>query len=210
MSTFIAELHNIAQHCENGAVLSDMLRDRLVCGISDEAVQSHLLREPDLTFDQALEIALAAEAAEKDSRRPSDKEPVQAMQAQEKDTPAPSVVNRVGQHKSTHPARSEHSGDRGCHRCGGKHHPAQCTFKGYECHYCKKKVHLAKVCRKKAKDQDKPEQAHVISKTATEDEGEYTMFHVSTGSSKPFKPMVKVNGIPLTMEIDTGASVSII
>ena len=45
-----------------------MLRDRLVCGINSKAVQRRFLQEPALTFDKALELALAAEAADKDSR----------------------------------------------------------------------------------------------------------------------------------------------
>ena len=39
---------------------------------------------------------------------------------------------------------------------------------------------------------------------------EYTMVHVGAISSKPFHATLTVNGRPLTMEVDTGASVSII
>ena len=51
-----------------GATLSDMLRDRLVCGILDRNVQRRLLQQHDLTFDKALEIALTSEGAEEDSK----------------------------------------------------------------------------------------------------------------------------------------------
>ena len=43
-----------------------MLCDRIVCGICDKAVQRRLLQ---VSFNKALEIALSAEAAEKDSKR---------------------------------------------------------------------------------------------------------------------------------------------
>ena len=72
VATFVAELRKIAQYCEYGVVLSDMLRDCLVCGIRDKGVQCRLLRETDLTFDKALETALATETAERDSRRLTD------------------------------------------------------------------------------------------------------------------------------------------
>ena len=39
---------------------------------------------------------------------------------------------------------------------------------------------------------------------------EYAMFHISCGSSKPLQTTITVNVNPLTMEVDTGASVSII
>ena len=63
---------SIAEHCEYGAALSDMLR---VCGIHDQSIQRRLLQQTDLTFDKALEVALAAEAAEKDSKRLTDANP---------------------------------------------------------------------------------------------------------------------------------------
>ena len=42
------ELRKIAECCEYGPVLNDMLRDRLVCGMSNNAIQRRLLRETDL------------------------------------------------------------------------------------------------------------------------------------------------------------------
>ena len=46
-----------------------MLRDRLVCGIRDKGIQRGLLQDSALTFDEALKVALGAEAADKDARR---------------------------------------------------------------------------------------------------------------------------------------------
>ena len=69
IATYVAELRKIAEHCDFGAVLSDMLRDRLVCGTVHKGIQRRLLVETALTFDKALEISLAAEAADKDSLR---------------------------------------------------------------------------------------------------------------------------------------------
>ena len=57
VATYVAELRKIAEFCDYGLVLSDMLRDRLVCGISNKTVQRRLLQEPALTFDKALGIA---------------------------------------------------------------------------------------------------------------------------------------------------------
>ena len=67
IAVYVAELRKIAKHCEFGEVLSDMLRDRLVCGTNNKGIQSRLLLQTELTFDKAMEVALAAEAAEKDS-----------------------------------------------------------------------------------------------------------------------------------------------
>ncbi|KAJ8349046.1 hypothetical protein SKAU_G00276370 [Synaphobranchus kaupii] len=45
-----------------------MLRDRIVCGVLDEALQRRLLAEPNLTFNEAEEKALAAETAFSNAR----------------------------------------------------------------------------------------------------------------------------------------------
>lgn len=42
---FVAALHKLAEHCEFGDVLNDSLRDRLVCGLRNEAIQKKLLTE---------------------------------------------------------------------------------------------------------------------------------------------------------------------
>ena len=40
-----------------------MLRDRIVCGISDDKMQRQLLAETDLDYTKAVEIAINMEAA---------------------------------------------------------------------------------------------------------------------------------------------------
>ncbi|XP_064482940.1 uncharacterized protein LOC135395775 [Ornithodoros turicata] len=43
--------------------LKVMLRDRLICGVRDPALQQRLLTERNITFERALDLALAAESA---------------------------------------------------------------------------------------------------------------------------------------------------
>ena len=69
IAKYVAELRKLAQHCDYGLVLRDMLRDRLVCGVTDKSIQRCLLQTTNFTFDKALEVALAMEAADKDSTR---------------------------------------------------------------------------------------------------------------------------------------------
>ena len=68
IATYVAALRGLAEHCEYGDSLKVMLRDRLVCGINHEGIQRRLLSEKNLTYDNALEIALAMEAAAKDTK----------------------------------------------------------------------------------------------------------------------------------------------
>ena len=55
-----------SSYCEEPERYSE---GRLVCGIRDRTTQRQLLRETVLTFDKALQMALAAEVADKDSWR---------------------------------------------------------------------------------------------------------------------------------------------
>ena len=227
ISTYVAELRKIAEYCEYGAVLNDMLRDRLVCGIFDRTVQRRLLQQVDLTFDKALEAALAAEAADKDSRRlmrtTSDKD-LPTPIGKTKDLPVHNVPaggtrsNRPRQSKPQYKGRERHQGAGGpekeeCSRCGGKHSPAHCPFKNAECHYCKKIGHIARMCRQKGRGSGSGSEGkthHVDEKeTPLQDSGEYLIFHVTSGQTAPLYATVNVNGRPISMEIDTGASVSI-
>ena len=50
ISVFLAELRRLSENCEFGATLDEMLRDRLVCGASDDKIQRRLLAEPNLTL----------------------------------------------------------------------------------------------------------------------------------------------------------------
>ena len=53
----IAALREIAEHCDYGSSLNDMLRDRLVCGTADERVQCRYLQESTLTYETARDMA---------------------------------------------------------------------------------------------------------------------------------------------------------
>ena len=68
ISEYIAVLCKTAEHCNYGESLSEMLRDRLVCGITNSAVQKRLLAKKKLTLDKAVSLAQAVEIAEKGSK----------------------------------------------------------------------------------------------------------------------------------------------
>ena len=186
VATYIAELRHLSEHCEFGSTLNQMLRDRLVCGVEEPKIQRRLLAEPDLTFDKAFELALALESADKNAK---DLQPT-----------ASPTVNRV-QHKKI------------CHRCGDKHSAADCKFKTAECRKCGKKGHIARACRSKSSTQEPRPQRKLTQHTThnvTEDSEDYTMYNLSGVSVEPLKVTVRVDNADLDMEVDTGASVSII
>ena len=198
------------QSTQFDATLDDMLRDRLVCGVRDVKVQRRLMAEPNLTFKKAFELSQSAEAAEKNARE---------LQASQK----PKGASLVGYHQS--PRSKGPAPPTPCYRCGDKQHSAQdCRFKTAECHHCRKKGHTAKVCRSKDKrgqphkgpvthTTSKPASTHhVLDEAPTEEveDSPYALYHVTTHTAAPILATVKVNDVSLTMEVDTGASLSFI
>ncbi|KAI4877865.1 hypothetical protein NFI96_007512 [Prochilodus magdalenae] len=61
IAQYVAILKKLSEHCEFGAYLQEALRDRLVCGLSKEAIQRKLLTEDNLDFKKAVEMAVAME-----------------------------------------------------------------------------------------------------------------------------------------------------
>ena len=68
VASYVSKLQDLAQFCNYGESLETMLRDRLVCRISDESIQRRLLAESTLTFKKAFKLAQGMEAASKDVR----------------------------------------------------------------------------------------------------------------------------------------------
>ena len=117
IANYVAELRSLSEYCNFGAVLNDMIRDRLVCGVNDAAIQERLLAEPALTYSKAVELALSAEIAAQSVRE------LRSRSEQE----APAAAPLQGVHKtgvlpfspaSSTPAKFVPT----CYRCGRKGH----------------------------------------------------------------------------------------
>ena len=124
--SYVCQLREVARRCNFGEALSEMLRDRLVCGVNDERIQKRLLLEAKLTLDGALKIAQAHEAAEKCSREISAKSQV-TVHMVKKSVPGSTVQ---------------------CFRCGRSDHVAdKCPVLTARCFRCQKTGHIRKVCK---------------------------------------------------------------
>ena len=123
ISTYVAELRHLSEHCSFGTSLNEMLHDWIVCRIEDQKIQQRLLAEPELILDKAFELALASEADLQSTAKVS-QNPVHKLQV-----------------KQSLP----------CYHYGGKHKSGDCCHKDAECHNCDKVGHLGHVCKSKSK-----------------------------------------------------------
>ena len=204
VADYVAALRKLAEECEYGAMLDELLRDRFVSGINDGRILRRLLSESKLTYKKAFELAQAMESANKHAHD------LQAV---------PATVHVVRSQPGGAPPKSKTSQ---CYRCGGKHLAADCRFKEVNCNNCGKKGHLARVCRSKAKSTNDrkpgktvPRDTHTIrgassNNSESDDQTEYEIHHSSTGSTNAITVPVLLNKSKLEMEVDTGAALSVI
>ena len=60
---YVTELKNLAATCEYRDLRDELIRDRIVIGIKNNAVRGRLLREADLTLSRTIEMCRADEAS---------------------------------------------------------------------------------------------------------------------------------------------------
>ena len=123
-----------------------MLRDRLVCGVNHAGIQKRLLTEKDLTFTKALDIAQALQAAEKGTKD---------LTIQDTTQNRGPGLNYTSQECNQRSKVTPPHTSKPCHRCGDKQSHTTCRFKDFDCHNCKRRGHLAKVCQVKSKQDTK-------------------------------------------------------
>ena len=149
MATYVSELHSSAEFCNFGSTLEVMLRDRIVCGISDDAIQQRLLTEPGLTSKKSLKIAQNLEATSQNMRE------LHSASSSKKE--ASSKVHKVVQAGKPE-SKPQGKSDTLCYCCGKPgHKSASCHFEETTYHFCGKVGHLKSIClaRKKTEAQRK-------------------------------------------------------
>ncbi|XP_064462940.1 uncharacterized protein K02A2.6-like [Ornithodoros turicata] len=203
IAEFVAELKRLAEYCNFGANLQEALRDRLVCGLLRLDIQKALFTEDEsLTFKKATEKALSLEMATKN-----------ATECHSNNAAQP-IIQAI--------SLNEKTGKQRCYRCGSdKHGSGMCPFKTV-CFHCRKTGHIKDVCKSRSKGshpkfqrQVNKRQGHRLKKEFKSmgelDEPEPALRRLdSAGRNDPICFTLNLQGVPLRMELDTGAAVSVI
>ncbi|XP_072182146.1 uncharacterized protein [Diadema setosum] len=209
ISKFIAALKSMAEHCNYGSTLGEMIRDRLVCGIRHDRIQRILLAEKKLDLAKAVDIATSVEMAE---RNVCDLQSTQAPRGN-------GATNRVFKQQAGHKKGKTGGQHRNsCYRCGQGHEMGKCKAVDATCHNCGKRGHFAKVCRSKTNSGQRKEvhtkfMAEISAEESTPPKDNNEEYFMHKASPKKEAPMLLELGISqnnTVMEIDTGATLSIV
>ena len=236
ITDFVRELKKLAGTCEfTNEQLNDNLRYRFICGLRSQHVKQKLLSR-NFTFQEAVNEAIAQEAARKDVKDISD-----CREGEKSASLASGGVNEVkrdnrksrgrfskrrGGHARDGKSDQAAGGKKRCYRCGLTNHtPDNCKYKGAECYKCHKVGHLQSEFPKgkpppklwgdkqhvRHAEQDGSEQGE----SDVEDGFNASIFSVESESqdasiSAPaVKVPVRIEDVDFQMEVDTGAAASI-
>ena len=227
-------LKKLSIHCNFGVYLNRALRDRFVCGLNHEKIQNRLLNTADLTFKLACETARAMEMAEQQAK---EFVPGSAVHKVDKQQPWKRQGDTRGNEQGNGDTRGNEQGNgdtRGneqgnvqskarerCRHCNSvKHQPSDCSWQDAICYKCQQRGHIVPACKTSVPYKDKKGNTHVLEDEVQEDSSQgystssgstYNMFPITTGQgSPPWKVTVCVNGVNLEMEVDSGATFSVI
>ncbi|CAB4019155.1 uncharacterized protein K02A2.6-like [Paramuricea clavata] len=178
---YVAELKKLTTHCNFGSNLGETLRDRLVCGLSNQQILKPLLAESKLKFSKAADIAVAMETATRDATE------IHSEGREEK----PLGLDKLTLNRPSNRSDSGPPSPVVCYRCGANTHVAtECRFKKEVCHKCGKR------------ETEPDKYGHLLNNLE--------VHNVNKSNNDVIWVDVKVENQPLSMEIDTGSAVSIL
>ena len=130
----LARLWKLAATCEYGIVLDEIIRDRIVIGITHNQIWARLLRQAKLIGQNALDICRSSEQAN--------------IQLQQMDPTESAHYTKSPQHGGKDQGKGKGGRNRmirNCTYCGGSHPKGRCPACGKSCSKCQRQNHLAKV-----------------------------------------------------------------
>ncbi|XP_077534534.1 uncharacterized protein LOC144146455 [Haemaphysalis longicornis] len=218
LGQIVAALRGLASGCAFGEQLDSLFWDRCVCGINDPAMQTRLLELPDPSLDDAVKAALAMDAAAKDAG-----EIAHAARSPSAEAAVNKMVTQHGRCGGDHPPPPSlcQLAEVECFACGRTGHIAR-AFRGGTTANGWKQQPASSTCSMPAHGQGSLRKGRRRGRAAAasgaaarlhvvaEDPQIFDMWHAGTvqPSVPPYLLTVEVCGHPISMELNTGASVS--
>lgn len=133
---YVCRLRHLASNCKYGALESELIRDRLVLGVSDISLRKKLLGNANLTLSTAIDASRALEATNKQFKKMSNQNEDEEMVNKTSD-----MQGRTNTYQNNR--------NKPCIYCGKFHvwKKSLCPAFGKKCQNCGKQNHFSNVCK---------------------------------------------------------------
>ena len=206
MDSFIKALYDLIQHCEYGDLKEELIRDRLVVGLRDQALSEKLQLDEKLTLDTAKRTCLRHESIKKQTcLLKGEVHPEQSVEAVTKKNTARPPTSQLYRTPTTAPSPARPQ-QKNCGWCGRSPHSRQaCPAKDATCRSCQRRGHFAAVCR------SNPVVTAEVQDGAAEVAGDVLFLgSIGDGQEQPWVTHIGLCGHSTKFKIDTGADVTVI
>ena len=196
------ELYKLAKSCNYGEMKDEMIRDRLVVGIRDNALSQRLQLDADLTLEKAKKMVRQREAVGEQQQllKGTVASSLDELQPRRDRRKQGKKFHAKGRANSSTTAATQPQ-SKSCTRCGKGQHPRdKCPAKDATCHRCSKKGHYGSQCFTK----------NVSQVESANDMDAAFLDTVSAYQSPAWLTTIQVNGENISFKMDTGAEVTAI
>ena len=208
---YITELYRPSENCKYGDLRDEMIRDRLVVGIRNQALSQQLKMDPELTLERAKKRIRQQEAVKDQQRQLTNREETQLDEVrfhgrQPKLRPDRGDRRGTNAEKARTGAVGGRQAGKPCGRCGKGAHPKEkCPAKDAIRYKCRKKGHYGAQCLSKNVEE------LTNGSGQSNNSIDYAFLDtVSSTKNSVWLKTVQVNGRDITFKLDTGAEVSAI
>ena len=204
LANYITEIKIMSKKCDFEKITpKEIIRDRIISGMSDDNLRQRLLAKEKLTLYDVLRTCKNEETAivQADTFK---KDTVNAVYNRRKETKQyKEDSNRTNRYREeSNRYRDESKSQEKCKYCGRIHEPRQCPAYNSTCHECGKKNHYAKMCRNKIKNINR-----VFRVQKVETPKIYSTHKMKTEETITLKTEWETE---LTLQMDTGANVNVV
>lgn len=218
IDSYVTELKNKAKDCGFAQLHDELIKDRIVCGITSDTVRARLLRETNLDLARAVDICRASELTQSHMKALHEEADV--------------AVNKVNvtRKKPERQARvKQERENEECTRCGYTHEPRKCPAYGKICNDCQGKNHFSRMCKSKKqktsfKSRKSEKKVHEMREEENEDSDELFLGSIEVmqayvvpvdtvsmqQESQKWKQELKINDCMLNLKLDTGAECNVL
>ena len=145
---FVTSLRKLSADCEFGGLNSSLIRDIIVVGVTSNRLREHMLRESNLSLEQALKLGQSAEETQKHVKALKQDAEISKINCTH-------ILQSYSPNQNSHSASNPKSNPsnnsptlviRKCKFCSGTHNKGNCPAYYRNCLKCSRKRHYSSCC----------------------------------------------------------------